>query len=281
MRPNLVAGLLVSVLGFATATASVDDVADVEEAVRATLVAHNAGDAEAFNAQFVAGASGFFGDGSLLEQHDPEDLSAAFEAGAHSELEITDLKVEVHGSTAVVTCYFRGAWIAPNGNRTEGSWRYSAVRVKGDGAWRVLNYHFSQSDVHAAQEVVARYHKSFEDRDAAAAAACRAETYLALGKSPGEPGDPTRWSGGAYVPSSRVGLEALSAGMAMGGRSYQNQIEFLHTSLNGQTAVVVVNETGSSTLGDQENSWENARNIWYLTKEDGEWKIAASLHNLK
>ena len=61
----------------------------------------------------------------------------------------------------------------------------------------------------------------------------------------------------------------------------ENQIEFLHTSLNGQTAVVVVNETGSSTLGDQENSWENARNIWYLTKEDGEWRIAASLHNLK
>ena len=65
MRPNLVAGLLMSVLGFATATASADDVADVEEAVRATLVAQNAGDAEAFNAQFVAGASGFFVDGII------------------------------------------------------------------------------------------------------------------------------------------------------------------------------------------------------------------------
>ena len=163
----------------------------------ATVAAANAADADAFIPQFLPEAKGFFVNSSLLSPFSEEDERALFEAGFKSDLQLSDIEVEVHGKMAATTAYFIGTFFLPGGSSIEGAWRYSETRLKKDGAWRILRYHFSASDVHGAQAVVARLHLTVSEGDIDTAVSCYAESYFRIIRPPGTAaGDPTGWSAG-------------------------------------------------------------------------------------
>jgi len=62
--------------------------------------------------------------------------------------------------------------------------------------------------------------------------------------------------------------------------TYDNSIRFVHTDVNEQSGVVVTRETGSSSSPEGGGSWEDVANLWLVISVDGEWKIAASVHNV-
>lgn len=157
--------------------------------------------------------------------------------------------------------------------------RMSQVWVKQEGEWKVLHEHFSTYEIALVQAVVSRYLQATADGDVDAALACLTDTYTRIGHSAGDPGDPMRWRAWPIAaPGERRG--AFERQFSVPGRHYEFQIEFLHTDITGDAAVVVANETGMHRSGDSESSWEGARNLWYLVKTDGAWRISGSVHSI-
>lgn len=254
----------------------------------ATVQAHNAGDADAFVLQFLPECKGFFVDGGLLQPFDAQQVKAGFAAGMRSDLQVSDLDILVDGQVATIAGYVSGTWRWPNGTRSEGTWRVTETRVKRDGGWKVLRYHFSPSEVHAAQGVVARLHKAVADKDVDGVVACYGPTYHRGGRMPGDANDVTRWRSGEFVTSREAMEERLEGWFEPGNFSYSCQLEFLHAVINpnpGQTAstataVVATRETGSSVSGESQGSWEGITNVWWLARFDDGWKIVGSLHGV-
>ncbi|MGI9626822.1 MAG: YybH family protein [Longimicrobiales bacterium] len=119
--------------------------ADVREAVSATLETWSTGDFDRFAEFYHPKVRGFFLDGGVLaEGFDVAALKAAHEEGLRTDLDLRDLTVEVHGTTAVSAGYLDGSIGLPGGLSLEGSWRYSDTRILEGGVWKVVQYHFSQ-----------------------------------------------------------------------------------------------------------------------------------------
>lgn len=118
--------------------------ADVEASIAETLEAWRAGDIEAFAAHYHPETRGFFFDGGqLVAGMKPEALRAAWDAGFRADLTLEDLEVEVFGDTAVSAARLVGTLTVPGGAQVEGPWRYTETRVRTDGGWKVVQYHFS------------------------------------------------------------------------------------------------------------------------------------------
>ena len=140
----------------------------------------------------------------------------------------------------------------------------------------ILRYHFSASDVHAVQAVVARLHRAVSEGDVDTAVSCYAESYFRISRPPGATaGDPTGWTAGPV--NSRDEIRQALSGLS----TYVNDVEFLHTNLNGNAAVVVTKETGSASQPDgNSGSWEDITNLWYLTKGPDGWQLTSSVHHV-
>ena len=120
------------------------------------------------------------------------------------------------------------------------------------------------NEIKDIQQVVSRYHQAITDKDLKTALSCLDQTYL---------------SGGFTTPEAMH--KAMAKGFSSPKTAYANTIEFLHTGVGENAAVVVTKETGSSTwLKGQTGSWKGITNLWCLAKVRGRWKITHSLHNL-
>ncbi len=100
---------------------------------------------------------------------------------------------------------------------------------------------------------------------------CLSRSYFRTGQESGAANDPTRWRVEGLAPKATL-RKAVSEG------PYRCAIEFLHTHINGNMAVVATRETGSSTHEGKTHTWEGYRNLWYLTKISGDWKILSLVH---
>ena len=139
---TLVVVLLVSFLVGMPAAAQEEA---VRESVRATLAAWSGGDFDGLAEQYHPDVRGFFLEGGPLTRGFQIDvLRAAWDEGLRAEMSLRDLDVQVHGNAAASVAYLDGSIAMPGGLSLSGSWRYSETRVLVDGAWKVVQYHFSQ-----------------------------------------------------------------------------------------------------------------------------------------
>lgn len=83
--------------------------------------------------------------------------------------------------------------------------------------------------VQEVQQVVSRYHQAIADKDLKTALSCLGRTYV----------------GGLTTPEAL--RKALAKGLMSTKSGYANTIEFLHTGVGKNAAVVVTRETGSAT----------------------------------
>jgi ketosteroid isomerase-like protein len=264
-----------------TGEAVADDAADIAGIAQKVLDAYNSGDVDGIFKHIVAGSEVFGATGRPLVTTDKEGMQAIFDAGAKYDFEWRDFETEVYGESAVSTAFLDGTITEPDGSQIQGPWRSTTVWVEDGGKWKVVHYHVSQllPDEAGAEALIARYHKAVEERDAEATLACLGDTYVLAGRTPqGLPGDPARWQGGVL---DAAGIAERMAGLADPDATYTNSLQFIHTSVDEKTGVVVTRETGSQTSGEQSGEWEGVVNIWWVVKADGAWKIAGSLHNVQ
>ncbi len=119
---------------------------EVEAAMVESLAAWRAGDFATLGNYYAAETRGFMLDeGYLLTGYNAAALEAAVSAGFSFDLEPRDIDiVMVDGTMAVAVAYVEGSVTVPGGTSQEGTWRYSETRVKRDGYWKVVQYHFSK-----------------------------------------------------------------------------------------------------------------------------------------
>ena len=131
-------------------------------------------------------------------------------------------------------------------------------------------------DVHG---VIRRYHQAITDGDTAAALDCLGDGHLTICLEAGSTTDPTVWQAGGY--RTREDMRRLYAASGAGETgAYRNSIEFLHTHVRGNAAVVVTRESGSSTFEGVEQTWEDVLNLWCLAQVDESWRIVSSMHHI-
>ena len=130
-------------------------------------------------------------------------------------------------------------------------------------------------DVQEIQQVVSRYHQAITDKDVETAIGCLGETYFRFGRGgEGAADDPTRWGWPGFGTREDMGQ------WFSGGGTYTNTIEFLNTDVRKNAALVVTQETGSSSGGDGASSWEGVTNVWCMAHIDDSWRIVGSVHHV-
>lgn len=118
----------------------------VRAAVVETLEAWRKGDFEALAGHYGEDARGFFLQGAPLARgFNAAALQMAWDAGLRADVSVRNLDVQVHGDVAASVAYVDGTLTLPGGAPPiSGTWRYSEVRTGSDGAWKVVQYHFSR-----------------------------------------------------------------------------------------------------------------------------------------
>lgn len=117
---------------------------EIRQAQNAHLKAWNDGDMETYLAYTSQDLVGFDLHGDLADHARPyQSLRDLYEAGYHPHVKYRDRNLRKYGDTAVTTAYMVGTIDEPDGSRDEGVFRYSEVRVKEDGVWKLIQYHLS------------------------------------------------------------------------------------------------------------------------------------------
>ena len=117
---------------------------EVLAAIESQLAAWNAGDMTTFGTYYTPEVRGFNLDGGMLiVGFNSQLIEAAIQAGFKVEFTPRDIDITLLGNTAVAVGYLDGSLSVPGSPPQEGTWRYSETRVKTDGVWRVVQYHFS------------------------------------------------------------------------------------------------------------------------------------------
>jgi len=112
------------------------------------LRAWNEGDAEAYVRYVARDLVGFDISGDLADHARPyASLVDLYTAGYRPHFQYRDRNLRVYGDTAVTTAYLVGDVHEPDGRVIEGVFRYSEVRVKMDGVWKLVQYHLSRLHV--------------------------------------------------------------------------------------------------------------------------------------
>lgn len=124
----------------------------VHEEIRKTqnehLRAWNEGDAETYLSYVARDLVGFDITGDLADHARPyASLVDLYTAGYRPHFQYRDRTVRVYGETAVTTSYLVGDIHEPDGSVIEGVFRYSEVRVKMEGVWKLVQYHLSRLHV--------------------------------------------------------------------------------------------------------------------------------------
>lgn len=136
------------------------------------------------------------------------------------------------------------------------------------------------SQIKDVQQVISRYHQAIADKDLKTALSCVGPSYFRAGRmAKGSASDPTSWVAGDFT--AHESLRKSMAPLFRSKSSYANTIEFLHTNIGKNAALVVARETGSFTAPKgQTGSWKGIVNLWCMAKVRGRWKIVASLHQV-
>lgn len=146
LPPILLATAVVLSASASRSFQSTDPESQVRAAVVGTLEAWRKGDFEALAGHYGEDARGFFLQGSPLARgFNAAALQMAWDAGLRADVSVRDLDVQVHGDVAASVAYVDGTLTLPGGAPPiSGTWRYSEVRTSSDGAWKVVQYHFSR-----------------------------------------------------------------------------------------------------------------------------------------
>ena len=136
-------------------------------------------------------------------------------------------------------------------------------------------------EIQQIQQVVSRYHRAIAEKDQKTAVGCIGPTYFRAGRmGKGGASDPTAWVAGDFSTPEGV-RKSIARAFGSAKSVYANSIEFLHTSVGKNAALVVTRETGSGTgPKGQTGSWKGVTNLWCMAKVRGRWKIVASLHHV-
>ena len=129
------------------------------------------------------------------------------------------------------------------------------------------------------RQVISRYHQAIVDRDMQTAFNCLGDSHFTMSLGQGRTDDPTLWRAGGYRTRDDL-LRLYLDYDTPTDSTFANSIEFLHTDVKGNSAVVITRETGSSTTGNQTISWEGVTNLWCLAHIEKEWKIIGSMHHI-
>lgn len=131
------------------------------------------------------------------------------------------------------------------------------------------------------QQVVSRYHRAIAEKDLKTAVGCIGPTYFRGGRmGKGGASDPAAWVAGDFATPEGV-RKSIARAFGSPKAAYANAIDFLHTSVAKNAALVVTMETGSATgPKGQAGSWKGITNLWCMAKVRGRWKIVASLHHV-
>jgi ketosteroid isomerase-like protein len=125
------------------------------------------------------------------------------------------------------------------------------------------------------QQVISRYHQAITDKDLKTTLSCIGPTYFQGFRMPKGGNDPTAWAAGTFTTLEEV-RKRIAKAFKSPDSTYINQIEFLHTSVSENAALVVTKETGKGQIG----SWKGVINLWCMAKVRGRWKIVGSLHHI-
>ncbi len=138
-----------SVVGmFLTTVAIADDADDVEAAVLEHFATLNAGNMAKHIEQhhmpqlnrFTRGGLRWHF-GSLEEQKN--QIQNSINNGSKWNLQLRDVKVNVYGNSAVLSCYVTGNILRGNGNRESVTDRFTVTMIKQGGQWKEVQQHFS------------------------------------------------------------------------------------------------------------------------------------------
>tara|TARA_B100001123_G_C15320700_1_gene1027793 strand:- start:1601 stop:2059 length:459 start_codon:yes stop_codon:yes gene_type:complete len=143
MKTLLIAAM-VAIITFAPAIATADDEDDVIAAMQDYISGWNTGDAAKVAEHLTSDATAFAqGTGLAMGAFNQANLQNGMDNGGIWNLSFRDMKVQVYGDTAIFTAYEVGNIRFPNGNGSQGPWRYTAVLVKQGGVWKQAHRHTS------------------------------------------------------------------------------------------------------------------------------------------
>ena len=131
----------------------------------------------------------------------------------------------------------------------------------------------------AVEQVLLRYHQAIADNDMESAHGCLGEGHFSMEVGHGHTSDPSLWRASGFRTREDL-LRLYLSYDAPVESSYENHLDFIHTHINSNAAVVIVRETGSSTVGDHTYSWTGVTNLWCLAKIGEHWRIVGSMHHL-
>lgn len=143
-RKLMIISLMIGCLTVSMQSANAQE-EEVRAAMEQTLAAWGAGDFETLGSYYDAHLRGFMLDGGfLITGFSVEALQAAKDAGFAFNVEPRDEDIRiVSDGVSIAVATLEGSITFPGGEPQEGSWRYSETRVKQDGTWKVVQYHFS------------------------------------------------------------------------------------------------------------------------------------------
>ena len=145
-RRTFLAGICITALLICTPNAYADDAADVRALSDKYVELMNDGDGVALAGLFHPKENSFGGLADLLGEgiHTEATMKAMFAGGFKTVLAWRHQDVNVVGSTAVVTGYWIGTAVLPDGRAFNNPWRVSMVWAKGGDGWKVLHVHLSR-----------------------------------------------------------------------------------------------------------------------------------------
>lgn len=118
---------------------------DIREVMNLAFDLYNQKNVEQFLECFARDFSNFYIDNSLLSEGriDADSLRALYDGGMTPALDQRHMAVRVFGDTALVTGYVTGSITGPEGAKTQGPWRFTALLVKANGRWQIMHNHWS------------------------------------------------------------------------------------------------------------------------------------------
>ena len=144
---SMIAVLAVAVLLFSPGLATADDKDDVIAAMLDYISGWNDGDAAKVAQYILPDATAFnqggAGTGLAAPPFNQAGLQNNMDGGANFNFAYINMNVQVYGDAAVFTAYETGDISFPNGQGSQGPWRYTAVLIKRDGVWKQAHRHAS------------------------------------------------------------------------------------------------------------------------------------------
>ncbi|MFL2433589.1 MAG: YybH family protein [Vicinamibacterales bacterium] len=144
---SMIAVLAVAVLLFSPGLATADDKDDVIAAMLDYISGWNDGDAAKIAQHLLPDATAFAqggsGTGLAMAPFNQAQLQNNMDGGANFNFSYVNMNVQVYGDAAVFTAYETGDMSFPNGQVSQGPWRYTAVLIKRDGVWKQAHRHAS------------------------------------------------------------------------------------------------------------------------------------------